>query len=65
MDTILREIIFRARRIDNGEWVEGNYHHNVRKGTWYGISPKATNETFYVYRESLEMKDWDGQWIKV
>lgn len=65
MDTILREIIFRARRIDNGEWVEGNYHHNIRKGKWHGISPKTTNEMFEVYRESLEMKDWDGQWIKV
>ena len=23
----MREILFRAKRIDNGEWVEGSYHH--------------------------------------
>ncbi len=65
MDTILREILFRARSKESGEWVEGNYHHNVRKGTFHAISPKETNETIYVYRESLQMKDYDGTWVNV
>lgn len=25
MDGVIREILFRAKRLDNGEWVEGNY----------------------------------------
>jgi hypothetical protein len=65
MDTILREIIFRARSIESGEWVEGNYHHNLRKGTFHSISPKSTNEIVHVYRESLQMKDYDGEWVNV
>ena len=65
METIQREIIFRARSVDTGEWIEGNYHHNIRKGTWHAISPKPTNEPIKVYRESLQMKDWDGKWIDV
>ena len=62
MDTILREIVFRARSTETGEYVEGNYHHNVRKGVWHSISPKDSNEMVKVYRESLEMKGWDGKW---
>lgn len=51
--TILREIIFRGRSIDTGQWVEGNYHHNIRKAEFHSISPKETNETIKIYRESL------------
>jgi hypothetical protein len=61
----MREIIFRARSKETGEWVEGNYHHNKRKGEFHAISPKDTNEMVYVYRESLQMKDWDSNWIDV
>lgn len=25
----MREILFKAKRIDNGEWVEGNYVKNM------------------------------------
>jgi len=56
-----REIVFRARRKDNGDWVEGNYHHNVRKGTSHTVSPKETNEPHEVYRESLQMRTSDPQ----
>lgn len=59
--TTFREIIFRGRRKDNGEWIEGNYHHNIRKGTWHGITNKESNETHVIYRESLQLKDLDGE----
>jgi len=60
-----KEIIFRARRKDNGEWVEGNYHHNIRKGERHTISPKDTNEDFEVYRESLQWRKFDLEWEDV
>jgi hypothetical protein len=60
-----REILFRGRRKDNGEWVEGNYHHNIRKGEWHGITEKLFNETHLIYRESLQMKDYDGEFKNV
>jgi len=56
----MRDIIFRARRKDTGEWVEGNYTHNKRKGTFHLIRDFDHNKEFYVYRESLQMKDYDG-----
>ena len=31
----MREILFRAKRIDNGEWAEGSYHHQT---DYYGES---------------------------
>tara|TARA_R100000656_G_C3952223_1_gene128654 strand:- start:1290 stop:1481 length:192 start_codon:yes stop_codon:yes gene_type:complete len=58
----VREILFRARSKETGEWVEGNYFHNVRKGVSHNISPKDTNQMIEVYRESLHMKNWDGSW---
>lgn len=40
----MREILFKAKRIDNGEWVEGCY--TVHKGKIFiGVS---INETFYI-----------------
>lgn len=55
-------IVFRARRKDNGEWIEGNYHHNKRKGTYHTISSFADNIPHEVYRESLHMKDYNDEW---
>ena len=57
-----REIIFRARRKDNSEWIEGNYHHNKRKGEFHIISPKETNENFEIYRDSLHIKNYNNEW---
>lgn len=57
-----REIVFRARRKDNGEWVEGNYHHNKRKGEWHAITEFNSNNQHYIYRESLQMKNWGDEW---
>lgn len=36
----MREIIFRGKRIDNGEWVEGFYYskrHRHRDGAFFGV----------------------------
>lgn len=63
--TELREVIFRARRKDNGQWEYGNYHHNIRKGKWHGITNKDSNETVEVYRESLQIMGWGGEWENV
>ena len=35
----MREILFKAKRVDNGEWVEGYYmnrvnHEIIQEGTW-------------------------------
>ena len=57
----MRDIIFKGRRKDTGEWIEGNYHHNKRKGTFYSIAEFSTNESYDIYRESLQMKDFDGE----
>jgi len=60
-----REIIFRGRRKDNGEWIEGNYTHNLRKGTCHMIASKDDNINHLIYRESLEMKNWEGKFEAV
>ncbi len=40
----MREILFRGRRIDNGEWVEGNLLQvELDSGTDYYIIPLVTN----------------------
>ncbi len=60
-----REIVFRARRKDTGEWVEGSFIHSKRKGTHYLIQDPDTNNTYEVYRESLHMKDHNEEWQQV
>lgn len=56
-DTILKEIIFRARRVDNGEWAYGSYVHTLRKVTMHSIIDKCTNICHEVYRESLQIRN--------
>lgn len=61
----MRQIIFRARSKETGEWIEGNYHHNKRKGEYHSISRFDDNIEHTVYRESLQMMDYDNKWIDV
>lgn len=56
-----RDILFRARRRDTGEWVAGNYFHNVRKGVRHTITEKVANEVHDVYRDSLQLMDSSGE----
>jgi hypothetical protein len=60
-----REIIFRGRRKDTGEWVEGNYIHNKRKGEFHIIRNQEFNEDHFIYRESLQLKDFDEEFKDV
>lgn len=60
-----REIIFRARLKETGEWIEGNYHHNIRKGKWHAINEKPSNAGGEIYRDSLQMKNWADEWEDV
>lgn len=48
----MREILFRAKRKDNGEWVEGSYHHQTDyygdpRDTHYIIDGTATDMEGY------------------
>ena len=57
----MRDIVFRARRKDTGEWVEGNYHHNKRKGVYHLITEFDSNNAYEVYRDSLQMKNYNNE----
>lgn len=59
------EIVFKARRKDNGEWVEGNWVHNKRKGEFIAIREFTTNLDYPVYRESLHIKNKFGFWVQI
>jgi hypothetical protein len=61
----LPEILFRARSIETGEWIEGNYMHNKRKGEFHAIINIDTNESHKIYRESLEIKNFENKWKKI
>jgi len=58
---MFRIIEFRGRRKDNGAWIIGNYVHNLRKDEFHAICEKESNITHFIYRESLQMRDWDGE----
>ena len=46
----MREILFKAKRIDNGEWVEG-YYQEYPKG--YVHIQNSSNDCFPVYPETI------------
>lgn len=56
-----RPIVFRARKKSDGKWIEGNYFLNLRKGKSHNIINRVTNEWHEIYRDSLQMMDYDGE----
>lgn len=61
--TELTNIAFRARKVDTGEWVEGNWYHNFRKGEHTSICEFGTNNCYPCYRESLQIRNHWGFWV--
>lgn len=58
---MIRELIFRGRSKETGEWIEGKYFPNVRKVTTHSIYEMYTNNLHEIYGESLQLKDFDGK----
>ena len=46
----MREILFKAKRVDNGEWVEGAYYKQTE---WYGVPC----EYHYIITSKDELED--------
>lgn len=72
----MREILFRARRLDNGAWVEGTYHKQIlRDGTqrekhFIIVSSERPDYPFEYFEvdpgtvcQRTEAKDSNGNWV--
>lgn len=64
----MRDIIFRGKRVDNGEWVEGYYVcDTTEKNTYHYIFPENTCEGIAVIHETIGqyagLKDKNGKKI--
>ena len=44
----MREIKFKAKRIDNGEWVQGSYHYSKNTRYHYILSLEKFNERIHI-----------------
>ena len=54
----MREILFRARRIDNGEWVEGYYIYHIKRTICpIGDSVKPEDEQHVIMQDGFS--DWN------
>lgn len=54
----MREILFRAKRIDNGEWVEGYYVYHIRRTICpIGDSVKPEDEQHVIMQDGFS--DWN------
>ena len=59
----MREILFRGRRIDNGEWVEGDLIHSEGR-TYCGIFAETLAQVDpSTVGQYTELKDKNGEWI--
>lgn len=54
----MREILFKAKRIDNGEWVEGYYIYHIRRTICpFGDSVKPEDEQHVIMKDAFS--DWN------
>ena len=54
----MREILFRAKRIDNGEWVEGYYIYHIKRTLCpFGDSVKPEDEQHVIMQDGFS--DWN------
>ena len=54
----MREILFRAKRIDNGEWVEGYYIYHIKRTIYpIGDSVKPEDEQHVIMQDGFS--DWN------
>ena len=56
----MREILFRGKRVDNGEWVEGDLLNNNLIMTWHDGELSATGET-----RSDGQKFYEGSFFQI
>lgn len=56
MRSIKPYIHFRARRVDDGQWVVGNYIKLYRKSSAEYILEHDTNEEIVVIRDTLQIR---------
>lgn len=62
----MREILFRAKRTDNEEWVEGYYIHHVKRTICpIGDSLKTEDEQHVIYYLTREGLDWLGECLEI
>ena len=52
----MREILFRAKRIDNGEWVEGYYIYHIKRTLCpFGDSVKPEDEQHVIMQDAFRI----------
>lgn len=53
---IFDDVIFRARKKEDGQWIEGAYFHIIRKTNMHVIIDRDTNNQYEIIRETLGLK---------
>jgi len=62
----MRPILFKGKRVDNGEWVEGYYWKNIINGKTLIIIGNIKDAQMYpVIPETLEVQCDNGEWKSI